>query len=218
MRGKLPDLERALAGRFGPHQRFLLARHLRHIGELDQLITEVSEEIARRMAPFETDIALLDTIPGIGRWSAEVILAEIGLDMSRFPTAGHLASWAGMCPGHHESAGKRQSGKTRKGSPWLRVTLTESAYAAGRGKTYLSAHYHRLIARLGKKKTAVAVGHSILVIVYHVLTRHEPYTDLGRDYFEQRNRDSLERRLIKRLEALGNQVSIKRIPPAAAAA
>ena len=218
MKKKVPELEKALAGRFGPHQRFLLARHLRHIEELDQLITEVSEEIARRMAPFETDIALLDTIPGIGRWSAEVILAEIGLDMSRFPTAGHLASWAGMCPGHHESAGKRKSGKTRKGSPWLRVTLTESAYAAGRGKTYLSAHYHRLIARLGKKKTAVAVGHSILVIVYHVLTRHEPYTDLGRDYFEQRNRDSLERRLIKRLEALGNHVTIKRIPPAAAAA
>lgn len=217
LRDKLPDLERALAGHFAAHQRFLLARHLRHIGELDQLITEVSEEIGKRTAPFEVEIALLDTIPGVGRWTAEVILAEIGLDMSRFLTAGHLASWAGMCPGHHESAGKRKSGRTRKGSPWLRVSLTEAAYASGRGKTYLSAQYHRLIARLGKKKAAVAVGHSILIIVYHVLTRHQPYTDLGSDYFERRNRDSLERRLIKRLEALGNQVTIKRIQPAAAA-
>jgi transposase len=218
LREKLPDLERALAGRFGPHQRFLVARHLRHIGELDQLITEVSEEVAQRMAPFEEAITQLDTIPGIGRWSAEVLLAEIGTDMSRFPTAGHLASWAGMCPGHHESAGKRKGGKTRKGSPWLRVTLTEAAYAAGRGQTYLAAQYHRLIGRLGKKKAALAVGHAILVIVYHVLTRHQPYTDLGSDYFERRNRDRLERRLLKRLEALGNQVTLQRIEPAAVAA
>jgi len=217
LREKGPELERALAGCFGPHQRFLLVRHLRHIDDLDHLITEVSEEIAERMRPFEAAIGLLDTIPGVGRWSAEVILAEIGTDMGRFADAGHLASWAGMCPGHHESAGKRRSGKTRKGSPWLRVTLTESAYAAGRGKTYLSAQYHRLIARLGKKKAAVAVGHSILCIVYQVLTRHEPYSDLGGDYFEHRNRASLERRLIQRLEALGNHVTIQPLPASPAA-
>jgi transposase len=145
------------------------------------------------------------------------MLAEIGTDMSRFPTAGHLASWGGMCPGNNESAGKRKSGKTRKGSPWLRVSCTESAYAAGRGKTYVAALYHRLMPRLGKKKTALAVGHSILVIAYYVLTRHEPYSDLGADYFQRRNRDRLERHLVKRLQALGNHVTIDRIQPAVAA-
>lgn len=218
LRDKVPQLERALAGRFGPHQRFLVARQLRHIDELDQLIDEVSAQIEEQMRPFEEEIALLDTIPGVGRWSAEVMLAEIGTDMSRFPTAGHLASWAGMCPGNNESAGKRKSGKTRKGSPWLRVSCTESAYAAGRGKTYLAAQYHRLMPRLGKKKTAVAVGHSILVIAYYVLTRHQPYSDLGPDYFERRNRDRLERHLVKRLQALGNQVTLKRIQPPPVAA
>ncbi len=218
MQAKVPELERALAGRFGPHQRFLVARQLRHIDELDHLIEEVSGEIAERMRPFEEEIALLDTIPGIGRWQAEVMLAEIGSDMSRFPTAGHLASWAGMCPGNNESAGKRKSGKTRKGSPWLRVCCTEAAYAASRGKTYLSAQYHRFMPRLGKKKTALAVGHSILVVAYYVLTRHEPYSDLGSDYFQRRNRDRLERHLVKRLEALGNQVTLSRIPAADVAA
>src|SRR6266540_2204015 len=132
LRDKVPQLERALTGRFGAHQRFMVARQLRHIDDLDHLIEELSVEIGERMRPFEEEIALLDTIPGVGRWAAEVILAEIGTDMGRFPTAGHLASWAGMCPGNNESAGKRRSGKTRKGSPWLRVTLTEAAYAAGR--------------------------------------------------------------------------------------
>ena len=208
MQPKVPELERALVGRFGPHQRFMVARHLRHIDELDHLISEVSTEIAERMRPFEEELALLDTIPGIGRWHAEVLLAEIGTDMSRFPTDGHLASWAGMCPGNNESAGKRRSGKTRKGSPWLRVTLVEAATAAGRGKTYLAGQYHRLIARRGKKKAAVAVGHSILIIAYHVLSRHQPFTDLGFDYFQQRNRTAVEHRLIRALEALGNRVTV----------
>ena len=122
------------AGGMSAHQRFMIAQHLAHIDALEEQIAVVGEEIAARLRPFEAQLTILDSIPGIGRWSAEVILAEIGPDMSRFPTAGHLASWAGMCPGHDESAGKRRSGKTRKGSPWLRVTLTEAAYAAGRGK------------------------------------------------------------------------------------
>jgi transposase len=209
LREKIPVLEQALAGRFGQHQRFLVARQLRHIADLDRLIAEMSAEIGERMRPFEEHLTLLDTIPGVGRWTAEVILAEIGTDMSRFPTAGHLASWAGMCPGNDESAGKRKSGKTRKGSPWLRVTLTEAAYAAGRSNTYLSAQYHRLIARRGKKKTAVAVGHSILIIAYHVLTSRLPFADLGFGYFQQRNRAALERRLIHQLEALGNRVIVQ---------
>jgi transposase len=218
LREKLPDLKRAMTGRFGPHQRFLVARQLRHIGDLDELIDEVSDEIKERMRPFEEQIALLDTIPGVGRWTAEVILAEIGTDMSRFPTAGNLASWAGMCPGNDESAGKRRSGKTRKGSPWLRVALTEAAYAAGRGKTYLSAQYHRLITRRGKKRAAVAVGHSILVIAYYLLTRGVPFSDLGQQYFDQRDRSALERRLVRRLEALGHHVVLAPVSEEPAAA
>jgi transposase len=218
LKDKVPDLKRALAGAFGAHQRFLVARQLRHIAELDQLIAEVSQEIGERMHPFEQQITLLDTIPGVGRWTAEVILAEIGTDMARFPTPGHLASWAGMCPGNNESAGKRKSGKTRKGSPWLRVALTEAAYAAGRGKTYLSAQYHRLIVRRGKKRAAVAVGHSILVIVYHLLTREASFQDLGFGYYDQRARPDLERRLVRRLEALGNSVLLKPIDRQPAAA
>ena len=218
MKEKLPDLERALAGRFGPHQRFLVAEQLAHIAELDARIERVSQEIGERMRPFEPQITLLDTIPGVGRWTAEVILAEIGTDMRRFPTPAHLASWAGMCPGNDESAGKRKSGRTRKGSPGLRVALTEAAYAAGRGKTYLSAQYHRLITRRGKKRAALAVGHSILVIVYQLLTRGMPFQDLGYEYFDHRIRPALERRLIRRLEALGNSVILTPVAPQPVAA
>src|SRR5215208_545213 len=168
----LAELAQALTGRMSPHQRFMISQHLALIDALDAQIAAVGDEIAERLRPFEAELVILDSIPGIGRWSAEVILAEVGTDMARFPTAGHLASWAGMCPGHNESAGKRRSGTTRKGSPWLRVTLTEAAYAAGRSKeTYLSGRYHRLIGRKGKKKTAIAVGRVILELCHHLLTR-----------------------------------------------
>jgi transposase len=205
LRRKLPLLEQALTGRMSAHQRFLLAQHLAHIDALDEQIATLSGEIAERMVPFAAEVALLDSIPGIGRWSAEVILAEIGPDMSRFPTPGHLASWAGMCPGHDESAGKRRSGKTRKGSPWLRVTLTEAAYAAGRGKDpYLSARYHRLIGHKGQKKTAIAVGRAILELCWQVLRTGHPYD-------AQRARrtpapPTTEERLIRQLERLGHRV------------
>jgi len=210
LRRKLPDLERALAGRMSAHQRFMLAQHLAHIDFLDAQIEQLSTEIAERLHPFEPQLVALDSIPGIGRWSAEVILAEIGPDMRRFPTAGHLASWAGMCPGHNESAGKRRSGKTRKGSPWLRVTLTEAAYAAGRGKDpYLSARYHRLIGRKGKKKTAIAVGRTILELCHHVLSTGQLYDD-------QRARAALTptslteaQRLVRTLEKLGHRVTLE---------
>ena len=218
LRRKIPELQRALVGRFGAHQCFLVVEQLAHIDELEQRIERVSQEIRERMRPFETEIALLDTIPGVNRWTAEVLLAEIGFDLSRFPSAGHLVSWAGLCPGNRESAGKRKSGRTRKGSPWLRVALTESAHATGRGKTYLAAQLHRLIPRIGLKKAAIAVGHSILVIVYHVLTRHQPFHDLGALYFDHRHRASLEQRLIHRLEALGNTVTIERTQAPASAA
>jgi len=216
LREKIPQLERALVGQFGPHQSFLVARQLAHIDFLDDAIEQVSQEVAQRMGPFEAALEGLDTIPGVGRWTAEVIVAEIGTDMSHFPSAGHLASWAGMCPGNNESAGKRKSGKTRKGSKWLRVALTEAAQAAGRGKgTYLSSQYHRLAARRGKKKAAIAVGHSILVIAYHILKDHTTYQELGSDYFDQRQSTRLRTRLVNRLQGLGYDVSLTPLPEAA---
>ncbi len=161
-------------------------------------------------------IVLLCTIPGISRRAAEVILAEIGLDLSRFPSARHLASWAGMCPGHHQSAGKRLSGRTRKGSPWLRKLLVEAAHAAAHTKkTYLASQYRRLAARGGPKKAMVAVGHSILVIIYHVLRDQKPYHELGGNSFDERDRQALEKRLVRRLEKLGYQVSLQSPAPAA---
>jgi transposase len=209
LREKLPALERALAGCIGPHQRFLLARQLAHIDFLDASIAEVSAEIAERLRPCAAELERLATIPGVGRRTAEILIVEIGTDMSRFPTAAHLASWAGMCPGNDESAGKRWSGKTRKGSPWLRSILIEAARATGRTKrTYLAAQYHRLAARRGTKRAAVAVGHTILVIAYRLLSEGEVYRDLGDRYFDKRDRRAVERRLVARLEGLGYTVSL----------
>ena len=216
MREKIPQLEQALAGTFGAHQRFLIAQQLAHIDFLDALIERISAQIAERVRPFEEEIALLDTITGIGRYTAEVVVAEIGVDLRRFPRADHLGSWAGVAPGNNESAGKRRSGKTRKGNPWLRRALVEAAHAAGRTKnTYLGAQYRRLVARKGKKRAAVAVAHSILTIVYHVLTDRQPYADLGGDYFDRRDQQAVQRRLVHRLEALGYTVSLQPKEPAA---
>jgi transposase len=215
LREKLPELEQALQGRFGAHQRFLVAQQLAHIDFLDASIARVSAEIAERVRPVEDALDRLDTIPGIGRHVAESLVAEIGVDMERFPTAGHLASWAGMCPGNNESAGKRQSGKTRKGSPWLRALLVQAAHAAARKKdTYLAAQYRRLAARRGRNKAAVAVGHTILVVAYHLLRRGTEYDDLGPRYFDEHDRQAVERRLVRRLERLGYAVALT---PAAAA-
>lgn len=158
-------------------------------------------------------VMLLDTIPGINRWQAEVILAEIGLDMKRFPTAAHLAAWAGVAPGNNESAGKRRSGKTRPGNPTLRKALVQAAHAAARTKnTYLATQYHRLAARRGAKRAIVAVAHSILVIIYHLLSRQEPYRELGGNYFDERKRESVTNRLVRRLEKLGYHVALESNP------
>jgi len=216
LRAKRPQLERALVGTPGLHQHFLLACQLAHIDFLDETVEQVSTEIAERLRPFADALARLDGIPGVGPATAEVLLAEIGADMSRFPTAGHLAAWAGMCPGNYESAGKRQKGKTRKGSKWLRTALLEAARAAARKKeSYLAAQYHRLVPRLGKKKAAVAVGHSILRIVYYLLQRETTYQELGASYFDERHRDRVERRLVHRLEKLGFEVTLTPKDPAA---
>jgi len=217
MREKIPELEKALSGRFGAHQRFLVAQQLVHLDTLDELIERVSAEIRERMRPFEEAITRLDTIPGVGRETAEVIVAEIGVDMSRFPTGGHLSSWAGLAPGNNLSAGKSKSGRTRKGDKWLRTALVQAAKAATKSKkSYLSSQYHRLASRRGKNKATIAVAHSILVIAYHLLRRRENYRDLGALYFDQRNQDRVRQRLVNRLQSLGYNVTLEPIKEDAA--
>jgi transposase len=213
LRDKLPELEQALSGRVRPHHRFLLAQHLAHLDFLDEQIGVYSREIENQTAPFDELVALLDTIPGVARTTAELILAEVGADLSRFPTAAHLASWAGLVPGNNESAGKRLSGTMRQGSQWLRAGLTQAAHAAARQKNnYLAAHYHRLAGRRGKKRATMAVAHSILVIAYHIIQRRQPYADLGSNYFDERQKVSTANRLTRRLEQLGYRITIT--PPA----
>ena len=209
LRSKLPQLQQALVGRVGAHQRFLIAEHLAQLDSLDASIARVSTEIADRLRPLQETLARLDTIPGIGCYLAEALVAEIGTDMTRFASAAHLASWAGMCPGNNESAGKRRSGKTRKGNPWLRALLVQAAHAAARRKnTYFAAQYARVGARRGKKRAAVAVGHTILTVAYYVLQRGTEYQELGPHWFDQQDRRAVERRLVRRLEALGNKVTL----------
>ena len=216
LKKKRPQLLEALTGAAKPHHRFLIAEQLSHIEHLEEAIQRLSQELEERLRPFEEDLNYLDSIPGIGRQTAEVLLAEIGWDMSRFPSEKHLASWAGMCPGNNESAGKRRNGKTRKGSRWLRQALIEAAHGAARTKNkYLKAHYHRVAAHRGKKKALVAVGHSILIITYHLLTRRQSYSDLGANYFDQRDRTAVQKRCVKRLEKLGFKVDLQAIQMAA---
>jgi transposase len=210
MRDKRELLARALAGRVQPHHRFVLTELLCQIDSIDETLTRFDEQIAEYLHPFELAVELLDTIPGVARQTAQVILAEMGADMSRFPSAAHLAAWAGVAPGNYESAGKRQSGKVRQGNRTLRSALVQAANAAARTKnTYLAAQYHRLAARRGRKKALLAVAHSILVIAYYVIRRQEPYHELGGDYFDQRRPAITAKRLVKRLERLGYQVSLQ---------
>jgi transposase len=210
LREKIPQLEQALAGQFSAHHSFLLAQQLAHIDFLDTSLVRVSAEIGDRLRPFELALEQVQTIPGVGRRTAEVLVAEIGVDLSRFPSARHLASWAGLCPGNDESAGKRRSGRTRNGSPWLRTALVEAAQAAARTKdTYLAAQYRRLAARRGAKRAAVAVAHTLLVMVYALLTQEVTYHEVGSQYFDDRDRQAVQRRLVRRLEALGYAVSLQ---------
>jgi len=222
LKAKRPALEAALRGSVGAHQRFLLRRQLDHVDYLDAAIQAVSEEIDRRLdelvAPSTPDVPdpreRLDSVPGVGRRIAEVLIAEIGLDMGQFPSAAHLASWAGLCPGNHQSAGKRRSGRTRKGSPWLRSALVEAAQAAARTRTYLAAQYRRVAARRGHKRAIVAVAYTILVIVYHLLRDGGTYRDLGPAYFDRRDRTLLQHRLVARLQRLGYSVHLEEALPA----
>jgi transposase len=211
LRKKIPALQEALQGRFGSEHRLVVGRILAHIDFLDESIAGLSEEIEAQLGPFgNRQVELLCTIPGVQRRAAEVIIAETGGDMSAFPTAKHLCSWAGICPGNDQSAGKRRSGKTTKGSKWLRGTLIESAKAAGRTKdTYLYAQYARLKARRGVNKASVAVAHSILTAVWHMLCTGEIYVDLGGDYYARRNPERQTKRLIAQLEKLGHIVTLQ---------
>lgn len=213
LRKKKGELEKALEGTLRAHHRFLLQELLDHVRYLEGAIERVSEHIEECMRPFEREVQLLDTIPGVDRLAAESLIAEIGVDMSQFPTHRHLASWAGMCPGQNESAGKNRSGKTRKGSRWLRRILTESAWAASRVRqSYLKAFYHRLAARRGAKRALFALGHTILVIAYHLLKEGTSYQELGEDFFDQLHQRRLTRYLVKRLQKLGHKVSLEPIP------
>jgi transposase len=219
LRRKLPALREALAGRFSQNHALLVSQILAHVDFLDESIAALSERIEALLLPFARELELLDTIPGVDRRAAEVILAEVGPDMTRFPTHRHLASWAGLCPGQHESAGRRKSGRTRRGSKWLGATLAESAKAAARTKgTYLAAHNARIKGRRGASRATIATAHAILVSAYHMLSRGVPYQELGDDYFHRRERDRADRhtrRLVRQLERLGHHVTLE---PAAEAA
>ncbi len=190
LREKRDLLEKALAGTFKPHHRFMLIQHLSHIDFLDEQIAKLDTELEEQMRPFQAELTRWDQIPGINLRGAQVIVAEAGTDPKQFEDAAHLASWAGMCPGNHESAGKRKSGRTRKGSVWLRRALVEAPHSAARTKgKYFSNLYHRLAGRRGNKRAIVAVGHSLLVTGYYLITRGKDYEDLGANYFDERNRE-----------------------------
>jgi transposase len=210
LRKKIPALREALHGRFDAEHALVVGQILAHIDFLDESIERLSLAIEEQIAPLAAAVELLCTIPGVERRAAEVLIAETGGDMTAFPTAGHLASWAGVCPGNNESAGKRRSGRTRKGSKWLRGTLIEAARAAARTRdTYLSAQYRRVRARRGANRASLAVAHSLLVAVWHMLQTGETYTDPGGDYYTRRDPERTTRRLVAQLERLGHTVTLQ---------
>ena len=203
-------LREALRGRVTRHHRFLLRLHLQQIDALDRAIAEIDKEVEANLAPFRELIPVLTSIPGIGELAARILLAEIGADMSRFPTAGHLISWAGLCPGNDESAGKRRSTRMRKGAPWLKTTLIQCAWAAARKKaSYLAAQFHRLRARRGPKKAVGAVAASILTAACHMIADGTYYQDLGAGHFERRAKPNQIKHLVAKIQSLGYDVEIK---------
>jgi transposase len=207
---KQQRLAAALRGSMGPHQRLVLASHLRHLDFLEAELAHLNAEVAARLRPYESVLERLDAIPGVGHRVAEHVLAEIGPEVARFPSGAHLASWAGLCPGNNESAGKRLSGRTRKGNGWLREVLVEAAWGAARTRgSYLAAQYRRLAARRGAKRAIVAVAHSLVVIIYHLLRDGTFYEDLGANYFDERDRAGTVRRSVRRLERLGYHVTLE---------
>ena len=211
LRAKIPELRLALEGHFTEHHRFLVEHLLGHLDELERHVEEMSSRISERLRPLLDAARLkrLDAIAGVNRTTIENVVAEIGADMSQFPDEDHLSSWAGICPGNEESAGKRLQSRTTRKNRWLRRALVEAAWAAGRTKQiYLGAQYRRLAARRGKKRALLAVGHSLLVIFYHVLKSNVEYKDLGVEYLDRLDPERLRRYLVKRLERLGYQVTL----------
>jgi transposase len=212
MRSKLPALRQALAGHFGPHHAFLTTQILAHLDHLEETVAILSERIAGVLAPFADAVHRLDTIPGVNQRTAEALIAEIGVDMTRFPSDRHLASWAGLCPGNDESAGKRRTGKTRKGNIWLRAALVEAALGATRTKnSAVAARYRRVLRRRGHKKAIVAVAHSLLVTAYHILARQSTYHELGADYYDRHLTERATRRAIQTLEGQGYRVTLESV-------
>lgn len=216
LRSKIAELTQALEGRARDHHRFILAENLDEWEALGERIKRIEAEIDKRIRPFEQAVALWQTIPGVDRVTACNLVAEIGVDMNQFPTAQHLASWSALCPGNHESAGKRKSGKTRDGNKWLRRSLCQAAWAATRKKNcYLSAQFKRLAARRGMKRAVMAVAHTMLIIGYHMLKTGRSYHELGGNYLEQINKDQLQRYFMKRLQRLGLKVTVEAATEAA---
>lgn len=219
MRSKKADLAESLAGRFDTHHAELAAQILAHVDHLDAELAQLNTAITERLEPYRATVELCQTIPGVGPLTAEAIVAETGADMSRFPTARHLAAWAGVAPASHESAGKHRPAGTRHGAPWLRRHLIEAARAAARTRdTYLAAQYRQIAARRGPNKATLAVANSICVAIWHMLSDGSAYEDLGADYLQRRRDPQIEtRRLVKRLEALGHRVELSQPEPAPAA-
>jgi transposase len=216
LRLKIPQLVEALRGRVRGVHRFRLKQQLERVDFIDAQITQLEAEIEKQNAPFDEAVSLLAEIPGFDRTTAWSVIAEIGIDMNQFPSADHLASWAGVCPGNNESGGKRLSGKTRKGSRWLRQKLCQSAWCASRCKnSYFTAFFHRIAAHRGRKRAIVAVSHSLLVVCYYLLKRRCHFQDLGVNYFDQLNQEKLTRYFVKRLTRLGHRVILE---PCSAAA
>jgi transposase len=210
LRDKIPALEVALEGRMSEHHRFLLQSLLDQLSHLEGQIERFEQRIEELNGPFAEAVEAVSEVPGFNQTSAQAVISEIGTDMAVFPSADHLSSWCGLCPGNHESAGKRQSGKTRKGNAWLRGVMTQAAWAATRTKrSYFRAQYYRLAGRRGKKRALVAVAHSLLVVIYHLLATGHSFKDLGMDYFDRRDAERIARHHIKRLEALGYTVTKK---------
>ena len=216
LRNKIEELEKSLEGYLTDHHRLILRLTLQMIASYDEAIEKLNTEIDKRMEPFQQKAEGIQAIPGVKKKFTERIIAEIGVDMSRFPSDAHLSSWAGSSPGNNESAGKRRSGRVTQGNKWLKSALIEAAWAASRTKgTYLSARYHRLAARRGKKRAALAVGHTILIMVYHIIKEQRTYKELGADYFDRLNEQHLVRRLTSRIKALGYEVEVNKLPIAA---
>ena len=209
LREKLDALEEALEGVMGPHQRFMLGTQLRRLSTLDADIERLDAEVAQRVGPHKDVLEAVDTIPGVGRRTAETIVAEIGTDIDRFETPGHLASWAGVSPGNNRSANRSKRSPVKKGNNSLQSALVEAARAAARTKTYLGAQYHRLARRIGANRAAMAVAHSIAVILHHIIKNKQPFVDLGHDYFEKRDSNAITRRAVRQLQRLGHDVTLK---------